>query len=164
VLPIVLSTPSPKDHEKLGQLGFESWQNSAIGRDDRGRADRVALLVEFTRFCRDQADALIVATVAGRPVGWGARENHDHIVSDLWVSPLEQGQGVGAALLNALEMGIAKDGFTQAELETYAGNAGAIRFYQRQGYSMVWQGETWSASLNYALDKVRLIKRLETQS
>lgn len=101
-----------------------------------------------------------MAELDGAFAGWGAREKLDHVISDLWVAPHAQGKGVGAALLDALEIAIASAGFADAELETYAGNDGAVRFYVRQGYSIIWRGMKHSPSLNYALDKLRLSKRL----
>lgn len=152
--------PGPRDAERLGAIGFDAWEQSAFGIDDAGRADRVALKTEFITFCREHGDAIIMAELDGALAGWGAREDHDHVISDLWVSPHSQGKGVGAALLDALEIAIANAGFAHAELETYAGNDGAVRFYVRQGYSIIWRGMKHSPSLNYALDKLRLSKRL----
>jgi len=103
---------------------------------------------------------MLVAAAGQEFFGWGAREELDNVISDLWVAPIAQGQGVGAALLDALEGAIAKQGFEFSELETYAGNAGAVRFYERQGYEPIWRGMKFSASLNYELDKVRFRKSL----
>ena len=152
--------PDPAEAEILGTIGFDAWQNSAFGQDDHGRADRTALLAEFIAFCRDRCDTMLVAELDGTLAGWGAREDMDHIISDLWVAPWAQGRGIGAALLDAFENAIAKAGFAHVELETYAGNAGAVKFYMRQGYSTIWRGMKHSSSLNYALDKVRLRKPL----
>lgn len=153
--------PAHSEAEILGEIGFDAWKLSAFGMDDCGRANQGALREEFIAFCRDHSDNILVADFAGKPAGWGAREEMDEVISDLWVAPWAQGQGVGAALLDALEGAIAKSGFAYAELETYAGNAGAVRFYMRQGYSAIWRGMKHSPSLNYALDKVRLRKSLQ---
>ncbi|WP_338723755.1 GNAT family N-acetyltransferase [Devosia sp. XK-2] len=146
--------------EILGNVGFASWTHSAFGKDDAGRTDRDKLRDEFVNFCRDKPETMIVASADGKILGWGAREDMDNIISDLWVAPSAQGQGVGAALLEALEEAIAKQAFGFAELETYTGNAGAVRFYERHGYEPVWRGMKFSASLNYELDKVRFRKAL----
>jgi len=156
----LLRAPAPSEAETLGRIGFDAWELSAFGDDDQGRADRTALLEEFVAFCRDQRDTMLIAELDGKPAGWGAREYLNEVVSDLWVAPWAQKRGVGAALLEALEIAIAKGGFAHAELETYAGNVGAVRFYMRQGYTPIWRGMKHSPSLNYALDKVRLRKPL----
>lgn len=158
---MILRVAAASEATRLGEIGFASWCASAFGKDDAGRADRSRLLEEFTAFCAVHADKVLVATEGDRPLGWGAREHSDQTISDLWVAPEAQGRGVGAALLAALEEAIALDGFDHAELETYAGNAGAVRFYSRQGYEPIWRGMKFSASLNYDLDKIRFRKRLQ---
>lgn len=157
---MIIRTAEAGDCERLGQIGFASWLESAFGRDDAGRTDGEKLHAEFTKFGCEQFATILLAEDAGRILGWGAREDSDEIISDLWVAPEAQGNGVGAALLAALEDAIALAGFGYAELETYAGNAGAVRFYQRQGYDPVWRGMKFSASLNYELDKIRFRKTL----
>lgn len=144
----------------LGAGAFSAWEQSAFGAHDAGRVDREGLRREFETFCRDRPEALLMALSGTAPLGWGAREDGDHVISDLWVFPEAQGRGVGAALLAALEEAIANAGYGYAELETYAGNAGAVRFYQRRGYRPVWRGMKFSVSLNYELDKIRFRKPL----
>ncbi|MBJ3784332.1 GNAT family N-acetyltransferase [Devosia sp. MSA67] len=144
----------------MGEVGLGAWAQSAFGMHDAGRTDRHKLRQEFIRFCREKPETILVAGADGKILGWGAREDMDNIISDLWVGPHAQGQGVGAALLAALEEAIAKQGLGFAELETFAGNAGAVRFYERHGYEAVWRGMKFSASLNYELDKVRFRKSL----
>lgn len=122
--------------------------------------DRQGLLAEFRSFGEDYGDTILVAANDGLAVGWGAREQRDNLVSDLWVSPEWQGKGVGQALLGALEAQIADAGYGVAELETLAANAGAIRFYERQGFVIVWRREKFSSTLGYAIDKVGMNKRL----
>ncbi|WDR05725.1 GNAT family N-acetyltransferase [Devosia rhodophyticola] len=147
----------------LAAVGIGAWSASAFADFDRGRTDRFELETEFCRFCREYAHLITVAWRDDRALGWGAREHDDFRISDLWVTPSAQGQGVGAALLVKLENDIRKAGHRFAELETYAGNSGAIRFYRRQGYEIVWQGLKHSDSLNYALEKVRLVKSFERE-
>lgn len=158
--PILVRPAQPGEAEALGAIGYDAWLNSAFAEHDAGRADREALMSEFILFCRQYHERLLVAARTGVLLGWGARENGDHIISDLWVGAHAQGQGAGSALLDALEAGIAKAGFNHAELETYAGSAAAIRFYQRHGYATTWRGLKFTPSLNYELDKVRMAKTL----
>ncbi|SHF49586.1 GNAT family N-acetyltransferase [Devosia limi] len=161
--PIIVRPARIDEAEALGAIGFDAWCNSAFAEHDAGRADRAALRAEFIAFCRQCHARTLVAERAGVLLGWGARENDDFLISDLWVGAHAQGQGAGAALLDALEVGIAKAGFDHVELETYAGNTGAVRFYHRHGYQTIWRGLKHSPSLNYALDKVRLAKTLAAQ-
>jgi Acetyltransferases len=157
---LTLRVASAEEGEALGDLGFAAWEASAFAENDAGRADRAKLRRSFRDFCSGKSETILVAVSADGPLGWGARENGDHTISDLWVAPFAQGQGVGAALLAALEAVIALDGFSEAELETLAANAGAVRFYLRNGYEPVWRGRKFSADLDYELDKIRFRKSL----
>ncbi|SFV31998.1 ribosomal-protein-alanine N-acetyltransferase [Devosia crocina] len=148
------------DAPTLGAIGIAAWRESAFGRHDAGRTDGEKLHTEFIDFCAAHPHTILVGEEGGTLLGWGARELSDETISDLWVAPEAQGRGVGAALLAALEEAIALEGFAHAELETYAGNAGAVRFYSRQGYEPIWRGLKFSASLNYDLDKIRFRKPL----
>ncbi|MFK4809281.1 GNAT family N-acetyltransferase [Devosia sp. ZW T5_3] len=163
-LSFAIEPAQPEQAEALAEIGISAWRQSAFGENDAERTAISQLSNEFKKFCRTSADKILVARQKGVPLGWGAREDGDHVISDLWVSSHAQGQGVGAALLDALEAAIASHGFTNAELETYAGNAGAVRFYQRHGYVPVWRGLKFSASLNYELDKIRFSKPLAGQA
>lgn len=159
-LGFIITSALPDHAESMGDAGFAAWAQSAFGLHDAGRTDHRKLRDEFIRFCREKPETVLVARAGDAILGWAAREDMDNIISDLWVAPDAQGQGVGAALLAALEDAIAKQGFGFVELETFAGNAGAVRFYERQGYEAIWRGMKFSASLNYELDKVRFRKAL----
>ena len=145
---------------RLGEIGFEAWRTSAFGANDAGRTDADTLRNEFVQFCAEKPEVIVLAANDNQLLGWGAREFSDQVISDLWVAPEAQGRGVGAALLAALEEAIAIAGFSHSELETYAGNAGAVRFYSRQGYEPIWRGMKFTASLNYDLEKIRFRKML----
>ena len=51
------------------------------------------------------------------------------------VSPGNAGRGIGAALLQAAEAEAIESGAESLRLEVRTDNAGAVRFYQRRGYS-----------------------------
>lgn len=157
---MILRKAVASDAPQLGEIGLEAWRGSAIGINDAGRTDIRRLHSEFVRFCMDKPEAILLAVEERKFLGWGAREHANHVISDLWVAPHAQGRGVGAALLAALEEAIAIEGFDHSELETYAGNAGAVRFYSRQGYVPIWRGMKFTAILNYDLDKIRFRKML----
>jgi GNAT superfamily N-acetyltransferase len=54
-------------------------------------------------------------------------------VETLTVLPQARGQGVGAALMDAVERELARRGIGEIRLGVLAGNDGAMRFYQRRG-------------------------------
>ncbi len=77
------------------------------------------------------ADCL-VAVVDGEIVGVGL--SVADVVDDLWVSGKARGHGVGAGLLRAMELEIAKRGHRRGRLRVFADNAAARGFYKRQGW------------------------------
>jgi ribosomal-protein-alanine N-acetyltransferase len=81
-------------------------------------------------------------------------------VSDLWVHPDHHGQGVGQALLLHLCELMAAEGLPTARLDTHAANEGAIRLYERCGFTIVRRGREFSKSMGVELEKVHLEKRL----
>lgn len=157
---MIVRPATTRDGICLGKIGFAAWRDGAFGKNDAGRTDAALLEAEFIQFCVTRPETILLAGEGDQLLGWGAREFSDHVISDLWVAPRAQGRGVGAVLLAALEEAIALAGFSWAELETYAGNAGAVRFYTRQGYEPIWRGMKFTASLNYELDKIRFRKSL----
>lgn len=157
---IVVRRARPGEGKVLGAIGFAAWEASEFAMHDAGRVDRAALLDDFEKLGTEQPETILVAELRGRLAGWGAREDRNQYISDLWVAPAFQGRGVGTALLAALEAEIAGLSLSQAELETMAGNTRAIGFYERHGYVVAWRGQKFSSSLGYAIDKVRMNKSL----
>ncbi|WDR03382.1 GNAT family N-acetyltransferase [Devosia algicola] len=103
------------DASVLSTIGIDAWTASAFADFDDGRSDRDMLADAFFQFCRDYAHLITVAWCDDRALGWGAREHDDFRISDLWVTPSAQRQGVGAALLVKLENDIGKAGHRFAE-------------------------------------------------
>jgi [ribosomal protein S18]-alanine N-acetyltransferase len=157
---IVVRKARPDEGRALGAIGFAAWAASQFAINDAGRTDRKALLNDFEKFGTEQPEMILVAETKGSLAGWGAREDRNHQISDLWVAPKFQGQGVGTLLLDALEAEIAALGLGTAEVETLATNTRAIQFYEQRGFVVVWRGEKFSSSLGYAIDKVRMNKSL----
>ncbi len=160
-MPLTVRIASADEAEVLGRIGYAAWSEGEHGALDAGRADRSRLLADYQAFCREKVARILVAEDdAGRPLGWGAREDGDNYVSDLWVDPPAQRRGVGAALLGAMERDIAAAGYDHVHLETRAGATGAIRFYERNGYVVFWRKDKFTEALGYAIDKVGLRKLL----
>ncbi len=61
------------------------------------------------------------------------------VVHSLAVLPAAQGRGYGTALLGFCETFARKAGYARLRLDAYSGNAAALRFYERHGYTL--QGE-----------------------
>jgi ribosomal protein S18 acetylase RimI-like enzyme len=55
-----------------------------------------------------------------------------------YVRAESRGAGIGSALLDALEAGLAERGVTDLVLGVLPGNDAAIRMYERRGYRPTW--------------------------
>ncbi len=162
---LTLRGASIAEADKLGKLGFAAWDSSMrqliVSDTEPARAaERSAIELAFQLFCITASEAITVAEHDGRLVGWGAREPMSDYVSDLWVAPGFQSQGIGHALLSAVEQDIFRAGHDVSVLETHAENGGAIRFYAREGYVIVWRGRKFSRLLGQRVEKVRMEKQL----
>jgi len=73
-----------------------------------------------------------IACSFNRIIGVGLSERD--VVSDLWVHPDAQGDGVGSALLAALESEIAARGFVVARLRCLEPNLKSRAFYAARGW------------------------------
>ncbi|MGO7868236.1 N-acetyltransferase family protein [Rhizobium leguminosarum] len=152
------------DHEAVGTVGFAAWAASDAFEDSYLDPDVITRVQhEFAIFPEETKGEIVVAERGGTIVGWGARENQPNYVSDLWVHPDHQGNGVGRALLLHLCELMAAEGLATARLDTHAGNKGAIRLYERCGFTIIWRGREFSKSMGVELQKVHLEKRLAGQ-
>jgi ribosomal protein S18 acetylase RimI-like enzyme len=97
---------------------------------------------------------LVLAMVGGDPVGYGL--THVMPVADSWIEdtwrtgdrvgeieslsvlPIYRGSGLGSELLDRLETHLRERGIDDLILGALAGNADAIRLYQRRGYEPTW--------------------------
>ncbi len=78
---------------------------------------------EIVGFCVVSVDSF-----AGAPVGY---------VATLDVSPEHRGQGIGRALMLALEGEVAKARVCWMALHVYVGNSAALHLYEKLGYSQI---------------------------
>jgi GNAT superfamily N-acetyltransferase len=84
--------------------------------------------------------AFLVASRAGTPVGCGAVrriEGETGEIKRMYVSPSERRQGLGWALLAALEAEARSLGLSRLVLETGVRNPEAVAMYERAGYSTI---------------------------
>ena len=88
-------------------------------------------------------EAGLVALVDDVIVGVGIADQDS--VNDLWLLPDYRGQGIGSALLAALETQVFQSGFHQAKLRAVAENQAARKFYLNQGWQELptYSHETW---------------------
>lgn len=57
-------------------------------------------------------------------------------ISDLWVHPAAQGKGVGTTLISNTLKKLKAAGVSEVEIDTHQRNAGAIKLYERMGFSI----------------------------
>jgi len=162
---LTLRRASIAEADKLGRLGFDAWDSSMHQILDptsaeQEAADREALLVAFQLFCIEACNSITVAHDDKGLLGWAAHDPFGPYISDLWVAPAHQRQGIGGRLLATMEQDIFRAGHDVSVLETHAENGGAIRFYVREGYSIVWRGVKFSRLLGQRIEKVRMEKQL----
>jgi len=121
---------------------------------NEGIADRVATLETEPRSAEERAAWLasrgarypvLVATDADATVaGWGSlnqfnpRPAYDHVADfSLYVARERRGQGLGGALLGALEERARELGFHKLVLSAFPTNKPGLRLYERHGFALV---------------------------
>jgi ribosomal-protein-alanine N-acetyltransferase len=149
------------DRDAVGLVGFAAWRSSDAFDDnylDPVVIERVR--GEFDSFAKAVTGNVVVAEINGAIAGWGARDATPHYISDLWVDPIWQGKGIGAALIHYFLDRMRAEGLPLATIGTHAKNRAAIRLYERSGFEIVWRGMEWSDSMKVELEKVKLERRL----
>jgi ribosomal-protein-alanine N-acetyltransferase len=145
--------------EIISEIGFRAWEKAmlSIGEvtDMRDNARRA-----FRLFARDCWLTVNVVEHNGTVAGWSAREKLDELITDFWVDPAHQGQGLGKALLVALEAEIVHQGFEIARIETHAHNVEAVGFFEKHGYAVHWLSIAYSPRIDRDVQSVGLSKRL----
>ena len=91
-----------EDVVALAVIGMRAWEQAVTGLADLDRL-REAVRDAFIVFLNRQWLTVTVAEKGGMLAGWAAREELDDQITDLWVEPSLQRQGVGTALLEAIE-------------------------------------------------------------
>jgi ribosomal protein S18 acetylase RimI-like enzyme len=118
---------SPEDFRRLAEI-------HVLARYDMTYLPHVHSFVSVERWQRDillPRQLVWVAEVDGVVVGYASL--HDGFLTNLYVHPGHQGQGIGARLLAEVRAS-ARDGL---QLWVFQANRGAIRFYERHGASTV---------------------------
>lgn len=145
------------DVDILAEIGFRAWEKAmeAIGE----MSDmRVSAREAFVNFTRSSWLTITVVEQTGSVVGWAAREHLDELISDFWIAPEYQGQGLGTALLQEVEAEIVRQGFEKARIETHAQNNEAIGFFEKNGYAIHWLSVAYSPKIDRDVQSVGLSK------
>ncbi|MDR6759010.1 ribosomal-protein-alanine N-acetyltransferase [Mycoplana sp. BE70] len=155
---ITIRSATTDDVPALAEIGLRAWEQAATSVADLD-ALRDNAREAFLQFLAAKWVTVIVAE-GGTIAGWAAREKMDEEITDLWVNPAAQRQGVGTALLATLEDEMRRSGFEAADLQTHARNAPALAFFRKQGYAVNWLSVTYSPKLDRDVESVGLRRQL----
>jgi RimJ/RimL family protein N-acetyltransferase len=141
----LIRTAVSSDAEAIARVHISSWQ--AAYRDLMPAAYLASLdatlpgrVAYWTRVIDSSESGLRVAEHAGQVVGWisfGASRDEDPVgettgeVMAIYVHPEHWGTGAGLALWSAGVRCLVEQGYRRLTLWVLAGNARAIRFYER---------------------------------
>jgi ribosomal protein S18 acetylase RimI-like enzyme len=85
-----------------------------------------------------QRDLFLVATIGSEVVGtaMGGYDGHRGWVYYVAVRPRYRRQGIGTALMERVEAGVARLGCPKINLQVRASNEGVVSFYRKLGYQI----------------------------
>lgn len=147
------------DAELLSEIGFRAW-TMAMGPLGLKEAVRRSVRDSFQFFASNHYLTITVAEHWGTVLGWAAREKLDDEVTDIWVDPAYQKQGVGTLLLAEMERQILAHGQTVAKIQMQATNNVALNFFRKHEYSIHWMSTAWSPKLDADVESLGLRKLL----
>lgn len=143
----------------LAEIGLRAWEKAMIPvGETRAMIDHARRA--FVNFTHSSWITISVIEKSGMAAGWAAREALDENITDFWIYPEYQGQGMGTALLAEIEAEIVRQGFTRATLETHAKNREAVDFFEKHGYAVHWLTITYNPKLDRDVQSVGLAKQL----
>jgi ribosomal-protein-alanine N-acetyltransferase len=147
------------DAEILTEIGMRAWRKAMASV---GEATEMAANARdaFARFTQEGWITITIVEKSGVPVGWAAREDMDETITDFWVDPDFEGQGLGSELLQAVEDELKAHGIPLARLQTHAMNSDALQFFEKKGYSVNWLTVSYNPKLDRDVQSVGLSKSL----
>lgn len=140
----------------IARIGADAWSSYIFFHETEEPDQRRRAELAFLRSTQDYTDCILVAEQDGIICGWGARDTNQNYISDIWVDPSYQGQGIGTLLVDALLAQIVMLGFQSAEIGTHARNLPAIKLYQKCGFQIIRRYDEWSDSLARVVEKVKM--------
>lgn len=125
------------DAPRLADIAYRAWASGILPILAERKGQRDAEKRRLARAVGEGWRHSIVAEIDDVVVGWCSRLPGRSYIPFLFVMPEIQGHGVGATLLGRMEMMLELEGATHIHLETPADHVRAVRFYERQGYSIL---------------------------
>ncbi|MHC1549158.1 GNAT family N-acetyltransferase [Phyllobacterium sp. K27] len=154
---VVIRRATEADITAIAAVGSSAWASNVFSFEAELPGMRMHVEKAFKEFAETSFTTVLVAQLEQTMLGWGAREENNDYISDLWVDPTVHGQGIGSSLLREMMAAIRYEGYMKARISTHARNIGAIRLYQREGFNIVEQGPEWSTSLEREIEKVQML-------
>lgn len=147
----------------LTEIGMRAWRKAMA---TVGEAAEMAANARdaFARFTQEGWITITIVEKSGTIAGWAAREDMDETITDFWIDPDFEGQGLGRALLEAVETELKGQGITLARLQTHAMNSAALKFFEKQGYQVNWLTISYNPKLDRDVQSVGLSKSLSEES
>ena len=143
---IIVQRETPESPEVLAFLAAADERSASLYPAENRHGFSLSALVS--------ADVrLLVARQDGRALGCGGYvllREHAAEMKRLFVDPASRGQGVGYALVRAIEQAAAREDVKALFLETGVKSAEALRLYKRLGF------ETCSAFADYRPDPLSI--------
>lgn len=125
------------DAPRMADIAFSAWDTGIRPLLDERPGHRESERQRLSQAAGLNWPNAIVAGINGIVVGWCCRSARRSYIPYLFVMPDMQGHGIGASLLGRMETILELQGASKVQLETPADNVRAVRFYERQGYSIL---------------------------
>ncbi len=133
---------SAEDEPFLARVAPRVHPGQTVSPRDPAALDRFFSDVQRGRLLTEPGSEAFVATIDGEPCGVVSVHpdtdyftGHPRVYVDILVVAHEaEGKGVGRALMARVERWARDNAFREVVLDVFAGNQGAIAFYERQGY------------------------------
>jgi ribosomal-protein-alanine N-acetyltransferase len=143
----------------LTAIGLAAWQVAVLGLVDLVKV-RHTVEVAFLSFLRNNWERVLVGEIDGALAGWVASERGDGTITDLWVTPEMQRQGLGSLLLEQMESRIVSMNIDTAHLATHVRNTVAVDFFRKRGYAVSSLSTSYAAKLDQNVETIGLRKTL----
>jgi GNAT superfamily N-acetyltransferase len=133
---------SPEDQPFLTRVAPRIHPGQTVSPRDPEALDRFFSDLQRGKLLTEPGAEAFVATIDGEPCGVvSVHPDEDYFtghlrayVDILVVAREAEGKGVGHALMDRVERWARDRAFREVVLDVFAGNQGAIAFYERQGY------------------------------
>ncbi len=156
---ITLRNAREDDGEELAEIGLRSW-NQALSRIGETGSMLQSARMAFRNFTASAWLTITVVEKNGVSAGWAARERLDENITDFWIDPVYQRQGLGKALLASVEAEMIVQGLHKAAVQTHARNNQAVAFFESQGYRISWLSVAYQPKVDRDVESVGLIRQL----